>query len=197
MTELDTELPSTTAVPQVLAAAFIDDPVFAWLVPDRAELAEILEPVFVAFAAAFARHDETYLRHVADRPAGVAMWAPPGEAPVHPDDEPALMGQLLELTGTNMVRFEQCLEAFEAVHPADPAWYLQFLGVEPDLQGRGIGGDLLRTVLDRADAAGQPAYLEATSLRNRALYERHGFRLRSDIVLPGGPTAYGMWRDPR
>lgn len=55
---------------------------------------------------------------------------------------------------------------------------------------------MLGEVLDTADRAGQPAYLEATNQRNRALYERHGFRHVGDLTLPAGPTAYAMWRDP-
>ncbi|QYN34952.1 hypothetical protein K1T35_42510 [Pseudonocardia sp. DSM 110487] len=49
--------------------------------------------------------------------------------------------------------------------------------------------------LVRADADGLPAYLEATSLRSRSLYERHGFRDAGDpIQLPDGPSLWPMWR---
>jgi hypothetical protein len=50
--------------------------------------------------------------------------------------------------------------------------------------------------LERCDRDGAPAYLEATSDRNRALYERHGFRADGGIPLPGGPMVWRMWRDP-
>jgi ribosomal protein S18 acetylase RimI-like enzyme len=89
------------------------------------------------------------------------------------------------------------VELFGAAHPHEPAWYLQFLGVDPAYQGRGLGSALLRDVLDAADESGQAAYLEASSDRNRALYERHGFAHLGDLTLPDGPTAYAMWRDPR
>ena len=53
-------------------------------------------------------------------------------------------------------------------------------------------------MLQRADADGLPAYHEATSPRNRALYERHGYVNQGELVLPdGGPTLWRMWRDPR
>ena len=43
-----------------------------------------------------------------------------------------------------------------------------------------------------------PAYHEATSPRNRALYERHGYVNQGEFQLPaGGPTLWRMWRDPR
>src|SRR3546814_20566016 len=90
----------------------------------------------------------------------------------------------------------ECGERFGAVHPHEPAWYLQFLGVAAAHQGHGHGSTLLREVLAGADAAGEAAYLEATTQRNRALYERHGFRYISDLELPDGPTSYALWRDP-
>ena len=182
----------------VLSAAFLDDPVFVWLVPDRAERVPLLPGVFDAFADVFARHDQTHVAVVgADAVAGVGMWAPPGVAPVHPDDEAALGERLAALAAPHMERIGTCMAIFEAAHPTEPAWYLQFLATAPTHQGRGVGSALLRTVLDAADRAGQAAYLEATSSRNRALYERHGFTCIGDLVLPDGPTAYAMWRTPR
>jgi hypothetical protein len=51
-------------------------------------------------------------------------------------------------------------------------------------------------LLERCDRDSAPVYLEATSDRNRALYERHGFRAHGDIRLPDGPSLWRMWRDP-
>jgi len=52
-------------------------------------------------------------------------------------------------------------------------------------------------MLQRADADELPAYHEATSPRNRVLYERHGYVSLGELVLPvGGPTVWRMWRDP-
>jgi ribosomal protein S18 acetylase RimI-like enzyme len=186
-----------SALNRVLSVAFLDDPVFAWLVPDRDERARLLPGVFDAFADAFARHDQTHAAVVAGGVVGVGMWAPPGVAPVHPDDEAAFGSRLDSLAAPHMERIGACMAVFEAAHPAEPAWYLQFLATDPGHQGRGIGSALLRAVLDAADRAGEPAYLEATSERNRALYERHGFASIGDLVLPDGPTAYAMWRSPR
>ena len=45
---------------------------------------------------------------------------------------------------------------------------------------------------------GLHAYHEATTPRNRALYERHGYVHQGEFVLPdGGPPLWRMWRDPR
>jgi ribosomal protein S18 acetylase RimI-like enzyme len=181
----------------VLSAAFADDPVFEWLVPPADERTPFLPACFAAFAEVFARHDETFV--VSSPETGVvggALWAPPGVAPVHPDDEQAFGERVAEISGAHIERVGIVEEQFAAAHPHEPAWYLQFLAVDPAHQGNGFGSLLLREVLDRADRAGEAAYLEATSALNRALYERHGFRCIADIALPDGPTAYAMWRDP-
>jgi hypothetical protein len=53
-------------------------------------------------------------------------------------------------------------------------------------------------MLERCDSEGVPAYLEATSARNRTLYRRHGFEDQKALNLPdGGPPMYPMWRQPR
>lgn len=46
--------------------------------------------------------------------------------------------------------------------------------------------------LAECDAAGLPAYLEASSPRNISLYARHG----SPIRWPDGPELFPLWREP-
>ena len=41
-----------------------------------------------------------------------------------------------------------------------------------------------------------PAYLEASSPRNRVLYERHGFQVTEQFSLaPASPPLWRMWRN--
>jgi GNAT superfamily N-acetyltransferase len=69
--------------------------------------------------------------------------------------------------------------------------------VRPDRQGQGTGHALLRAyheILDRD--AGAPAYLEASDLRTRQIYLRHGYADHGPpIHLPDGPLMYPMWRE--
>ena len=85
----------------------------------------------------------------------------------------------------------------EARHPATPHWYLPMVGVEPARQGRGLGSALIRPVLERCDRTGVPAYLEATTPRSRALYERLGFRVTATIREGGCPPLWCMLREPQ
>lgn len=195
---LDATAADRTSAVAVLSAAFQEDPVFEWWIPDADARAAALPTVFDAYLDAYARHDATRVAAGEAEVAGVSIWARPGAPLVHADDEPTLIARCLAVVDdAAAVRLQQIGAAFEAVHPHEPHWYLQFLAVDPSLQGRGIGGTLLEDVLGAADGAGEAAYTEATCLRNRALYERHGFVFVREIPLPDGPALYAMWRDPR
>ena len=85
------------------------------------------------------------------------------------------------------------------IHPSDRAHaYLWMIAVAPERQGEGLGSALMTAVLDRCDREGLPAYLEASSARSRALYERLGFALMGGpLDLADGPSMWPMWREPR
>jgi GNAT superfamily N-acetyltransferase len=125
----------------------------------------------------------------------VARWLLPGSAAGAA--EPPVLD--VDSLPDELTRLRTFMTLTEQQHPDGRAHlYLVFLGVAPDAQGRGLGGELLRDRLSRADAAGVPAYLEASSPHSRPLYERHGFRVTGDpITLPDGPPLWPMWRDPR
>jgi ribosomal protein S18 acetylase RimI-like enzyme len=62
--------------------------------------------------------------------------------------------------------------------------YLQIIGVAPTLQGRGFGGKLMRALIKESERAGLPLYLETETESNVRMYERLGFTVVKEIVLP-------------
>jgi len=71
-------------------------------------------------------------------------------------------------------------------------WYLFLLGVEPSRQRRGLGGVLMRGVIERADVEQMACYLETESERNVAFYRKQGF----DVIVNGeeaGTTGVRFW----
>ena len=174
-----------------LAAAFYNDPVFRWFSPDDHRRGAMLPDFFDVFVDAYLSHGEAYTD---DAVSGAALWAAPSTDPL--SVEPVYAQRLEAIAGVDAPRLFEIVELLEAHAPQEGHYHLQFLGVRPEQQGAGLGGALMAPMLARCDRDGVPAYLEATSDRNRALYERHGFVARGAIPLPDGPALWQLWRDP-
>ena len=71
------------------------------------------------------------------------------------------------------------------------------IGSDPSVRGKGYGQALMQSRLDRVDAEHAPAYLESSKSENVPYYERFGFEVTGELVVPGGPTLWAMWRKPR
>jgi len=70
-------------------------------------------------------------------------------------------------------------EIAEKGKPAQPHYYLGVLGLDPALQGRGLGMQLLKSFCERsaADPLSAGVYLETASPSNVRFYERAGFEV--------------------
>lgn len=178
---------------ETLVAAFVDDPVMTWCVPDPQRRPQILRAFFEITVDVNQPYGELYTTEPV--PAAGAVWIPPGCQPTGEHAE-QLNTWYIEAVEENADRFVAAVERMDRCHPQEPHDYLFFLGTRPEWQGRGLGSALLREVLDRCDREGRPAYLEATNEGCRRLYQRHGFEVSAEIALPDGPTMWPMWREP-
>ncbi|WP_421111254.1 GNAT family N-acetyltransferase [Streptomyces sp. NEAU-S77] len=133
---------------------------------------------------------------VADAGRAVAVWATPDQ-----DPSPAFaeIGPLLgDLTGDRAAAYESAEQTVAPYRPQESAWFLNTVGVTPEAQGRGLGTAVLTPGIEAAARAGYPAFLETSSERNVAFYERLGFKVTAEILLPdSGPRTWCMRRDPR
>ena len=114
---------------------------------------------------------------------GVAIWLPPdGIAVPSAARRTAAADQRLlrRLYPQGMLDIEALFEVLGPLHPPEPHWYLAFVGVEPDRQGRGTGRRLLAPVLDLADQSATPCYLETPAAATLAFYRRSGFEVVSE-----------------
>ena len=185
------------AVAATLAAAFRDDPLFAWIHPDPAERVDRTQFFFDRIVEVLAQHDDTWAAESSGEIEGAALWVPHGSPPMSEAEGEALGAALAERAGDDAERLFALMALSEQHHPHEPHEYLWFLGVQPERQGRGVGGATMAPVLARADRAGHRVYLEATSIRSKALYERHGFVAGTPISVDDSPPLWPMWRDPR
>ncbi len=181
------------AMGYVLAAAFHDDPVMSWAIPDEARRRATLAGVMEAFAEHF---QPLGGNRVNESGTGAAVWCPPGVTP-GPEADARLRAGLAATCPDDLGRLADLVDLLAWHRPSEPHHYLRLLGAIPDRQGAGIGSALLRSVLEGADLRGEPAYLEATSPRNRALYQRHGFVVVDELCPAGCPPLWAMWRRPQ
>ncbi len=185
----------------VITRAFFDDPAMVYVLPDASKRAGPLGWLMFRTARYGHRHGETYTTPGETR--GLASWLRPGEAHISiPRMIP--LGLALAPFRFGPGGFRRFLRIFAALDPVreqvapSPHWYLMTLGVDPPLQGQGIGGSLIQPGLARADADGLPCYLETMKEINVAFYRRHGFEVVAEGDIPaGGPHYWTMLRAPR
>jgi GNAT superfamily N-acetyltransferase len=183
-------------VARALAESFFDDPHFAWIVRDRERRLAKLERAFTTFCArVWLPHDHGYTN---SQRSGAAMWLPPGEWHLSAWAQLKLAPAVIRDLGFDAGRLLRALAFIERKHPREPHWYLPAIGVAPAWQGRGYGAALLRPILERCDRERLPAYLEASTKRNRSLYQRHGFETIEECrYADNAPLLWRMWREPR
>jgi ribosomal protein S18 acetylase RimI-like enzyme len=136
--------------------------------------------------------------HVTKHMEAAAMWLPPG-VEADPEKVAALDKNLPGPAGVADIEAisEELRVVMEGYHPKEPHWYLWLLGVDPRCQGKGYGSALLKHMLERIDADHAIAYLESSTPKNVALYERHGFEQIGLIQIRDLPPITPMLRRPR
>lgn len=184
-----------------LAAAFSDDPVFNWLTGAPADPLPRLRHVYGAFVDTELRKPEHRTIAAVDQHGqviGVAIWHPVDDWRL-PFREVLRSGPAVARGfGRHVPRALAALSRIEKVHPREPHWYLAHVGVQPEHQGRGIGGLLVAAGTEYADAEGVAAYLENSKPRNTPFYARHGFQPSATITIgTGAPPVLAMRRPPR
>jgi ribosomal protein S18 acetylase RimI-like enzyme len=175
----------------VLAEAFMEDPIFSWLIPNDSKRRARLRRYF----GIELRHYALSHGHVwtTGDLAGAMLALPPGKwrVPLYPT---LLHGSAFGVQVPKAARFGAAMEWRHARRMRKPHYYVRDIGVHPDAQGRGLGSALMRPLLDRCDREGLLAYIEASSERSAMLYERLGFRHIQELRVGGSPPLWLMIR---
>jgi GNAT superfamily N-acetyltransferase len=184
---------------EVLADAFAEDPVFAWLIPPHGHGRDNrMRTFFTSMSRAYLRRGKPC--YLSGDASAAALWATPGAWAM------PLSQVILEAVPNGLAFRRRLLRALrtqqqiERLHAGQsrPHWYLGYLGTRRDRQGQGLGTQMLREVLAGLDTDGVPAYLESSNEHNLPLYERNGFRVVGELPALGhGPTIWRMWREPQ
>lgn len=187
---------------EALTRAFQDDPMWSCVLPDAASRAEVLRPMWAALIGFSRVYGAVYTTPEGE---GTACWIAPGNTKTTLwkliRTGMRLPRSMIQLPKDARIRFFGMMRFIDRHHKElmkGPHWYLWVLGVSPDCRGRGIGGELLRPVLDRAAADGVPCYLETQTEANVAFYRRRGFEIVREQREPVcGLPIWFMVRQPR
>lgn len=182
------------ALTRALAAAFEDDPIFGWLLPDEGrrygkllrffalEIGDIVLPMGTVWTSP----DRT----------GACLELPPGRWRMPLRTQALHAPRFTAVFGRSLPRAAAVITKMERRHLREPHIYVPYVGVTPEAQGAGLGTRLLRRSMERADAQRLPTYLEATSEQNAALYGRLGFEHLGAFTVLDSPPLWPMRRPP-
>jgi ribosomal protein S18 acetylase RimI-like enzyme len=185
------------ALRDTMVKAFQDDPFTNWLVKQDEKRDKRFEAMFECTLGAFGlRYDHLYTN---EERSGAAVWIPPGKINADSFSNILLLPAWIKVVG--LTRIPQVLKATNYIsgfHPGPEYFYLMSLGTLPSMQGKGIGSALLKPVLDICDKDNIPACLETSDEKNIRFYQKHGFTVKQEIIIPyGGPITWIMTREPK
>lgn len=90
----------------------------------------------------------------------------------------------LSVIGINRVSAVLKREAMiKSNHPKEPIAYLWFIGVNPKVQGKGVGSAFMQEVIGECEKKNRPIYLETSMERNLPFYKKFGFKIFQSLQL--------------
>jgi ribosomal protein S18 acetylase RimI-like enzyme len=176
------ELPNAAAL---LGRAMRDNPLHVRAFgadPDTRE--HRLERMFVVVLPRAHAHGRVLGAFDGDTLVGVCAMVAPGECHLSTSEKLCLTPLLAARLGpAGLYRLLQWTGTWARFDPPDGHWHLGPIGVDRELQGRGIGSALLREVTNTTRDA--PAYLETDKPENVRFYQRFGFVVRAEAQALG------------
>ncbi|HMO60726.1 MAG: GNAT family N-acetyltransferase [Lacibacter sp.] len=93
---------------------------------------------------------------------------------------------------SNIMRAVKREAAIKKVHPDEKIYYLWFIGVDDSEQGKGIGSDLMNSIIKESSLQNRTICLETSTVKNLPWYEKFGFITYRELDF--GYTLYCMKR---
>lgn len=189
------------ALGDALTRAFADDPLCSYVFPNRTRRLQKMRWIYVHWLRLFISRRLVY---TTPELSGAALWHRPEQGfdiGVWEQVQAGFLPVLFLLHPAEHIR------GFRAHHDAvarmkqfvdKPHWVLDTLGVAPDYHRKGIARTMLQPVMDQADAVGIPCFVNTHNSVNVPFYERLGFKVIHESLMPGSDiTVYSFCRPPQ
>lgn len=176
----------------IIGDSFSDDPVNRWVFNNQKGMTSYFTKSAKKLYLA-----KGFCHATDDNEAG-SMWLPPGVKKYIPLwNSVDIAISMLSHGGINSVKNGIAIDENLAKHkPLEEHFYLFAIGARIGQQGKGYGGMLMESGLEKVDQQHKPAYLESSKESNIAFYERYGFEVIERVKpAKGCPPLWLMWRD--
>lgn len=186
------------------------------LTPDRVpEAARMLARAFVtnplhvaAFGAGAIAKNEAFFRkglavmkgprfaaYDGPRLCGFIHWVPSPRCQFSPAEKARMVPAMVSGLGVGAAwSLTRWLSAWSSLDPSEPHLHLGPIGVDPAVQGRRIGAQLMTLFCDELARHALPGYLETDRPENVAFYQRSGFKLIAEQRVLGVPNFFMIRR---
>ncbi len=101
---------------------------------------------------------------------------------------PAMLGAIGGFRG--LTRGMKLMSAWQKHDPKKPHWHIDPLCVIPELQGKGIGSQMMKFYCDIIDTKGIEAYHETDRPENVPFYGKFGFTVVGEEIINGAKNWY-------
>lgn len=187
----------SAAAAEALARAFHDDPMMAYLVPDEDRRRRMLPAYFRSVVELAGRRGSLNVATRGSKVEGALIAMPPGTYPLPVLPQLTQFRTMIASGPTAILRNFRDLPPIDARRPKVSYWYVMYLGVRPESQGKRCGATLLSHALSRADGERLPSYLVTMKQANVDYYQRFGFGVREELRMgKHGPATWTLFREP-
>jgi ribosomal protein S18 acetylase RimI-like enzyme len=179
----------------LLAAAYHNDPLSAWMFPDPTTRPHAIASWFGLFVEQYIAGAHTSVIRDGDELVAVALWRLPDDTPLTSDGVPGIAGLLDALAGPQRgAKIADGLHGVEAVVPDQPHAYLNFIAVAQSHRRQGLGRQVFAPLFDAAESAGLFVHLETTDPANWPFYDALGFEETARLAIGGGKVVLRAMR---
>lgn len=182
----------------VLARAFTNDPMANYMMGvSRISLEESLHELFLFSCEVRLLLDWPLLGVWVEEEqlAGVAGITLPGDVQWPPSLQEVYANLKARIGKEAVSRLETYSRLADTNRPSTPHYQLGMIGVDPEHQGQGCGGQLLQTVNEMSESHPESTgvWLDTENPRNVPYYQRFGYEIKAHSML-NGIDVWGMFR---
>jgi ribosomal protein S18 acetylase RimI-like enzyme len=184
----------------VIAQAFVNDPLCAFMLPLKRTRMKTLRKFFRAYGEVNIKNQRGY--GAGEPLQGAAYWKFPsqGDVSISVRSLSIFIPLLFTMYPLGLFRAKAVVKQIDALHEkhaSEPHYYLDNIGVLPSAQGRGIASRLIRPFLAMADAEKVIVYTDTVTRANVPLYEHFGFECVEESPIAGTGITVWALRRPR